>query len=233
MAPSHVVPLVAAAMLAACSSTDDPGASESAGASSTPSTGTEMSSAPATGEPVAATGEPGAAADRGTAAGATAGSTAGGVDRPSPDLLRSLAEGEVGFARHVDPGRGVAFVEYFDDASGEDPRAVQGLVKTAERLCGEELTGRLERLRRDLAYRVESSAHDPLFTCTGMTCTFPAEMEFDRTGELRFRSAPERGLVLDAVIRIEGGTVTEEFVAAGQAWAEAQLTRLADDRCGT
>ncbi len=150
------------------------------------------------------------------------------ADAPTAAFIRRLATGAEPFASHVSPERGVVFVEYFSDASGQDPRAdAQGVVKEARRLCGDELSGRLDRLREDLARRVETSAHDPLFTCSGRVCTFPAEMEYDLGGELRF--AP--GLVLESVVRTEGGPVTEEFVAEAERWAEDALRRLEGGRC--
>lgn len=152
--------------------------------------------------------------------------------RPTPDLMRRLASGEEDFARYVESERGVSFLEYYEDASGEDARAGEdGVVRVAERLCGEALSTRLRGLREDLARRVVDTGDDALFNCTEAGCFHPARGEYDLDGRFEFRDDPDGGLVLERVVRVEGGPVTEEFVEAAEAWVEQEVVRLAEEGC--
>jgi len=140
------------------------------------------------------------------------------------DDLRALAGGS---RDAIDPARGVVFVVYATDASGEDPRAdAQGMIRTASRACGAELDDALEHLGADIARRLEDEAWSDLVRCEGSTCSIPAMGEYDLTGALTFEDG-----ALVSVVRIEGGPVTDELVAAGEAYAEAQLAELAGGRC--
>lgn len=151
---------------------------------------------------------------------------------PEPALMQRFAREDGALRSHVDESRGLLRVEIFSDASGEDRRAgPDGIVRIAERLCGSTIDPYLVQLKRDLALRVEQSSHDPLFACTTDMCSFPAEMEFDRRGVFRFASDPGRGLVLDSIVRIEGGTVSEEWAREAEVWANEQLRRLGPTRC--
>lgn len=151
---------------------------------------------------------------------------------PTPALMQELARDESALAEHVDPARGVIRVEIFSDASGTDRRAgPDGVVRISERLCGEAIDAYLVELKRDLALRVSQTSHDPLFTCTSDACSFPAELEFDRRGVLRFAHHPQRGVLLDAVVRIEGAGPTEAWTREAEAWANEQLRRLASTSC--
>jgi hypothetical protein len=152
---------------------------------------------------------------------------------PTPALLRALADGTERFDAHVDPARGVLFVEVFTDASGEDPRAdASGEVKLAERLCGAALTARLERLALDLRTRFESADGEEVVTCAEDTCRHSAAMEYDSDGALVFRAGAGGALVLDRVVRTEGGPVTEEWRAGAERWASEQVSALGSGTCG-
>lgn len=148
------------------------------------------------------------------------------------DLFRRVAEGDRALAELIDPRKGLVLIEYFSDASGEDPRAdPDGTVRIAERLCGDDLTAGLERLSRDLALRAEQSSFDPTFACEGLACTHPAEMEFDVSGTYRFDRRDDGTLRLESVTRIEGAAVLEEFLERAREWTEQQRARLAGGDC--
>lgn len=154
--------------------------------------------------------------------------TAAAVDAA---FMLEAARGERALADHVDPTRGVAFVVFTTDASGEDPRAGRdGVIREAVRVCGEALAARLTRVHTDLRLRVEQTSHDPLFTCEAGECRHDAEMEYDMAGVYRFRPGPAAP-VLDSVVRIEGGPISDEFEEAGRRFAAEQLARLADAPC--
>jgi hypothetical protein len=150
-------------------------------------------------------------------------------ERVDGAVLVQLARGERAWSSVIDPRIGLARVEVFGDASGEDPRAdADGTVHIAERLCGEALERYLETLTADLRLRVETSWHDPLFVCTATECRFDAEMEFDRSGRIELASS---GASIVAIERVEGGTVAESWLAEANAWvreAHARLPRACD-----
>jgi hypothetical protein len=147
---------------------------------------------------------------------------------PTVELLRGFAMGSRLLADHVDAVRGVAFVAYFTDPSDEDPRAGRdGIVRISDRLCGDALTVRLDRLREDLNFRV---VNESMLYCSGQRCTSSALGEYHTNASYYFTSDSGK-LELDAVIEVEGGPVTEEFAQQGASWAEAERTRLERKGC--
>jgi hypothetical protein len=148
--------------------------------------------------------------------------------------MHRFARDASALVQSVDPARGLIAVEYFSDASGEDPRADHsGLVRSAHHLCGEQLARELARVQEDLARRVETTSHEPLFRCSGLECRFSAEMEFDRDGVFRFETDEGGTTSLRSIVRIEGGTMTEAFTHRAEEWTGALLRALADRRCDT
>lgn len=153
------------------------------------------------------------------------------LSRVSVALMEALVSGERPQSAFLDPRRGLVVVEVGEDASGEDPRAGEdGVVRTATHSCGDEATAALEALRADLAMRMEQAGEGGVFTCKSASCTHPALMEYDKTGEYVFRSA-RKGLVLDRVVRIEGN-MSEAWTSEARAWADEQLKQLRMERCG-
>ncbi|MCB9595442.1 MAG: hypothetical protein H6719_22165 [Sandaracinaceae bacterium] len=148
-------------------------------------------------------------------------------EAPEPPALAWLEALGRGDRARVDLARGVVFVTYASDASGEDPDADEdGTIRTARRLCGPELDAALTQLAADITRRVEDDVFGPMMACADATCSFPAMGEYDTTGDLGFE-----GGVLQTVVRIEGGPVGEEFRAEGARWADDATARLAGGRC--
>jgi len=146
--------------------------------------------------------------------------------------MTRLGRGALRLDALVDRRRGLAYAEYFTDASGEDPRADRnGLVRLAELACGDALVRRLAALEQDLRRRVQDSQYDPLFTCNAGACTHPAEMEFDLRGRYTFERDASGRAVLVSVVRIEGGAMTNAFDRAGERWTASRLRSLASQGC--
>lgn len=121
----------------------------------------------------------------------------------------------------------MVFVVYASDPSDEDPRADEhGMIRTAARACGAALDAELERLAADIERRLDDEAWAAEVRCGGRSCSIPAMGEYDLSGSLTFE-----GGALVSVVRIEGGPVTEDFVTAGEEYAEARLAELAGGRC--
>jgi hypothetical protein len=150
---------------------------------------------------------------------------------PTEDFMLALADGRARLDALVDPERGVLFVSVLSDVSGEDPRAgSDGMIRRAERVCGRELSPRLDRLREDLARRVEVHGERAAFRCTGDTCRYRATMEFDVDGEFVFATGGPAGVRLDRVIEVEG-EMDDSFYARERPWVDARVRALGGGRC--
>lgn len=150
---------------------------------------------------------------------------------PTAAWMERVARGEVRLADLVDPERGLIVAGYYSDPSEQDPRADdEGMVRFAERVCGADADAAVARLAADLAARSKEPDEQPLFRCSGWVCTHRAAAEYDLDGRYRFvaRGGERR---LAAVVRIEGGPVTEEFVAEAEAWIEKRLPALEASGC--
>jgi hypothetical protein len=138
------------------------------------------------------------------------------------DVVRDLVTRAIALADATDAARGVVFVEYYTDPSEQDPRAgADGLIRAAARLCGSDLLARINSFRSDLARHADAVA------CQGLVCTYEAAAEYDLGATLTFAPGP----VLESVVLIEGGPVTEEFTTEARAWARRELARLAKGSC--
>jgi hypothetical protein len=156
----------------------------------------------------------------------------GTIEAAPPDAawMTRVAAGEVPLGSLIDERRGLAYAAYYTDASDEDPAAdAEGLVKVAERACGERLAALTAELTADLRRRLEIEDPAP-FRCQGWTCLHEAAGEYDLDGRYSFAASPD-GTRLVAVARIEGGPVTEEFVAEGEQWVAEALAALEPPEC--
>ena len=149
---------------------------------------------------------------------------------PDAAWMTRVAAGEVPLGSLIDERRGLAYAAYYTDASDENPAAdAEGLVKVAERACGERLAELTADLTADLRRRLAIEDPTP-FRCQGWMCLHEAAGEYDFDGRYTFAASPE-GTRLVAVARIEGGPVTEEFVAAGEKWVAEALAALEPQEC--
>jgi hypothetical protein len=152
-------------------------------------------------------------------------------DGPAASQLRDVAAGRRTLSTLVDSSRGVAFVEVntnTEDYSGDaawERRVVHG----SERTCGSALAARMARIEDDLRRRFAPDSETPM-TCTDLVCVHRGGGEFDHEGVYRFRRM-RRGLVLDSVVWIESGPLSDEFLARAARVARRIVRRLAHRRC--
>ena len=141
--------------------------------------------------------------------------------------MERMARDVASFRAAMHPDRGLLLVEYFSDASGEDPDADEnGTVARARRLCGTTLDDYLARAQRDLHHRLNDADARATVTCEPPMCSFAAMVEFDLAGELRFGDG-----YLDSIVRVESAGVSESFLAAARAHVTASLGSHASGRC--
>lgn len=148
------------------------------------------------------------------------------VAPPTPALMARIAAGELALRSLVDPSAGLLYAGYYTDPSEQDPRADDtGLVKIAERACGDRLDALVDALGK------QTAAVDGVpWRCAGWVCRRDAPGEY--TLDERWRFAGEAGaLRLVEVVNIEGGPVTEDFVREGEAWTAAALEALGPGSC--
>lgn len=152
---------------------------------------------------------------------------------PGPSLSRLMVEavrGERSLASVVDRDRGLVYVLWQTDASDEDPRAdEQGVIRQAERLCGEDLDAAIARLDADLQRRNQDPSDEPSISCVDETCSHRALMEFDVMGEYVFVRGAQPA-VLDHVVHIEGH-LTDEATSGARRWVDERLSELAGGSC--
>jgi hypothetical protein len=174
-------------------------------------------------------------------------STARGDNAPAPpparvltlSLLRQMLAAPAAFMRFVDPARGVLSIEYYDNASGElVPHSNKdGDVMWAERLCGAQLSERLETIRRDLAETIKVDRSLPAARRI-VSCSNEPTVECVRRGghditdyHLQFIVDEKHGLVLDTVLELQRGTMTTAWIQRGDAFVAQERKRLSATRC--
>lgn len=112
-------------------------------------------------------------------------------------LFRELVRGQHPLADVIDPARGVVVIDW----PGDEWERVQP--ERAQHLCGDELGARLPLAMLDLRQALGWWREDEVLACTNRpspSCTVGK----DRIFRVAFRVDPERGLVLEAIVRIVG-----------------------------
>lgn len=140
----------------------------------------------------------------------------------TPDQFKKWALATPAFGEVLDQKKGLIYVEYRTDPTGEDPAAdANGVIKKGVHLCGAPLAFTMAVLKNDLQWRYDNADLFDLgdvVTCTGKdnrdTCSHGAVAEFDVTGDYTFESGKLR-----YIVRIEGATVAESFRQAGREYA--------------
>ncbi len=148
--------------------------------------------------------------------------------------MARIAEGHRPLRELVAPSRGVVYVLYATDASGEDPRADDdGIIRLAEHWCpGEQLDDNVDRLQRDLARRMREPIREPLFECVDDRCEHPAQMEYDVAGDYEFAAVDGfDGPALIAVEHVEAAGMSEAFVAEAEVFVRDQRATHAGATC--
>ncbi|MCA9603708.1 MAG: hypothetical protein KC417_16870 [Myxococcales bacterium] len=152
----------------------------------------------------------------------------------SPDQFKKWALATPAFGEAIDAKKGIVYVEYRTDPTGEDPEAdANGVIKKGVHLCGAGMTFTLAVLKNDLKWRYDNAAQFGLgdvVTCTGKdnrdTCSHDAALEYDVTGDYTFEDNKLR-----YVVRIEGATISEEFLQRGKVYALQRIAALKDKTC--
>lgn len=141
-----------------------------------------------------------------------------------------MATGSPPFSGAIDPAKGLVRIDYRSDASGEDPAAgPDGIIKSFNRYCGADIAPQLERLKKDVQFRlgIAASLGQPQpFTCDGEICRHEALGEYDVTGEYTFINDKLR-----TVVFIEGGTISEQFRVDGKNFAKWFTTIYSQSNC--
>ncbi len=144
------------------------------------------------------------------------------------DWLGQVDRGEVAAAQAFDAKKGVPFVEYYEDLSGEDPRRdSEGVVKTGTLLCdGQTLVAKIQQ-----AF-VQGKTLGPI-TCEdgpSPACTFQG-MEGTPAIHVSLRRAAAR-LEIAAVTRVsDDGTMAPAWIAEARAWANGRQKELEATTC--
>lgn len=152
----------------------------------------------------------------------------------TPDRFKEWALSTPAFGGAIDAKKGVIYVEYRTDPSGEDPAAdANGIIKKGVHLCGNGLAFTLAVLKNDLKWRYDNAALFGLgdvITCTSHdkldTCSHGTVGEFDVTGDYTFESDKLR-----YIVRIEGATISEEFRQQGRVYALQKIAALKAKTC--
>jgi hypothetical protein len=146
------------------------------------------------------------------------------------EWLRAVRSGAVPPERAFDRRKGVAFVQSFEDPSGEDPhRGADGNIESAALLCGPGAV--LERVRtaldRGASFGVTCDEAPP---ASAPSCTFQG-MEGTPAIRVVLRGDAS-GLEIAAIVEIsEDTTMAPAWVARARAWVDERLRDLAKRRC--
>jgi hypothetical protein len=149
------------------------------------------------------------------------------VDAPSADaaLLRSLADGSVDLAAHVDPAHGVVLVTYV-----EAPPSGEGRERhETRRLCGAAV-GRDAALRARLRGAAERAGAEGGFLCDGDECLVPG-MEYQPSYRLRLGRRADGARVLLGAIEMSEAAMGEQWLAPARAYVERAMTAARARAC--
>jgi hypothetical protein len=152
----------------------------------------------------------------------------------TPDRFKEWALSTPAFSGAIDAKKGVIYIEYRTDPSGEDPNAdANGIIKKGVHLCGNGLAFTLAVLKNDLKWRYDNAdlfGLGDVITCKSQdkrdTCSHGAVAEFDVTGDYTFENDKLR-----YIVRIEGGTISEEFRQEGRIYGLQKIAALMNKTC--
>lgn len=143
--------------------------------------------------------------------------------RPTPRVdpetaLARVGRGEGSLSGLVAAGEGLGYVLRREDASGEDPRAVQGVIAETRRLCaaGDPAFAELDR---ELALHYQPEFDYVPVRCEGLICRAAGPMEYATSLRLEFEER-DGHLVLARLYRVEDVALEDEYAA--RRWVEAE-----------
>lgn len=142
--------------------------------------------------------------------------------------LREFGQRKWPLARLVDPKRGLVVIEHRVDS----PDMEAASVTTAKRLCGKPLDKALPELQD---HAVSLLAPSDLIECHNRpgpaACSFARAHEYTTKAILVFRPGANGALALDAVLFVDGGSLSEELIARQQSFVRSKLTALRKTDC--
>lgn len=128
----------------------------------------------------------------------------------------------------IDPAQGLVTLEHMVDIPAEDNVGVM----SAKRLCGDELAKALPKLRKDLT---RGFKHADAMDCHNKPgppfCRYFYAYEYTTTSNLVMRKSDDGHLVLDAIMALDGGSMTEGGYADQSKWTAKQMTKLRSTNC--
>jgi len=139
--------------------------------------------------------------------------------------IREAATSDEALAALLDPARGVAYVAHIEDRVEEDPRTVDGIIKSSELLCSFDEVAELVRKAVELA---EAFARDcgnrapRICVIAGSSNAFDIELHF---------SGDDASSKLVAVIEIQRATNSPSYITAAEAFVSMELARLRARDC--
>lgn len=144
------------------------------------------------------------------------------------DWLGQVERGEVAAAQAFDAKRGVPFVEYYEDLSGEDPRRdSEGVIKTGTLLCdGQTLVTKIHQ-----AF-VQGKTLGPI-TCDegpSPTCVFQG-MEGTPDIHVVLRRSGSKLEIAEVTRVSDDGSMAPAWIAEARAWASGRAKELAATTC--
>jgi hypothetical protein len=142
--------------------------------------------------------------------------------------LGELGKGKWPLAKLVDPDRGLVVIEHLVDSANAE--YVQ--IRTATRLCGEQLDPALPELQSRVLAEL---AHSDTAECHNRPgpaeCHFAFANEYTTRTVLMFRPRASGDLALDAILFVDGGSIGESSVLAQQKFVESKYAALRRTDC--
>lgn len=127
----------------------------------------------------------------------------------------------------IDPEQGLVILEHMVDSGAENDAGELG----AKRLCGDELAKALPKIRKDLTRGFQ---RDIVIECHNKPgppfCRYFVPDEWAVSGNLVMRRTSD-GLVLDAIMSLDAGSMVDEGYALQSRWAAKQMTKLRSTNC--
>jgi len=142
--------------------------------------------------------------------------------------LGELGKGKWPLAKLVDTDRGLVVIEHLVD-SGDDKYVP---VRTARRLCGKQLDRALPELQRRVLGEL---AHSDTAECHNRPgppeCHFALAYEYTTRTALMFRPRPSGDLALDAVLFVDGGSISESSFREQEEFVGSKYAALRTTDC--
>lgn len=142
--------------------------------------------------------------------------------------LHELGKGKWPLARLVDPDRGLVVIEHLVDSGN----AEYVPVRTARRLCGKQLEPALSELQGRVVAALASSDTAECHNRPGPPeCHFALAYEYTTRTVLMFRPRASGDLALDAILFVDGGSISESLVREQEKFVGSKHAALRKTDC--